>query len=48
MLEALRAGKSIGEALEVCAEESAPKIEQWFAGWSEQSWLCVPEETADA
>jgi hypothetical protein len=48
ILEALRAGKSVGEALEDCAGELGPKVEQWFAGWSESGWLCLPEEIANA
>jgi hypothetical protein len=48
VLEALRGGKSIGEALEVCPDDAGAKIEQWFAAWSQLGWLCVPEETAHA
>jgi hypothetical protein len=48
VLEALRAGKPVAEALQVCSEESGPKVEQWFAAWSELGWLCGPEETAHA
>jgi Flp pilus assembly protein TadB len=48
VLEALRAGKPIGEALEVCSEDLGPKVEQWFTAWSELGWLCAPEETTNA
>ena len=48
VLEALRAGKSIGEALEVSSGEPGPKIEKWFTAWSELGWLCVPREGENA
>jgi hypothetical protein len=48
VLEALRAGQPIGEALEVCSEDLGPKVEQWFAAWSELGWLCALEETTNA
>jgi hypothetical protein len=48
VLQALRAGKSIDQSLELCPEELSPKIEGWFAAWSALGWLCVSRETADA
>jgi hypothetical protein len=50
VLEGLRAGKPIPEALEsalsdvsnfIAQEESAATVERWFAGWSELGWFCV-------
>jgi hypothetical protein len=50
VLEGLRTGKSIDEALQsalsdgstsIVREELAATVEKWFAGWSELGWLCV-------
>jgi len=52
VLLGLGAGCSIGEALErmladpdnsIPIEELGPRVEQWFAAWSELAWLCLPE-----
>jgi hypothetical protein len=57
VLEGLRAGKPIAEALEsalsdvsnfIAREESAATVERWFAGWSELGWFYVADEACGA
>ncbi len=48
VLGALGAGKTVGEALAVCDDALAPKVEGWFAGWAEAGWLWVRGEAASA
>jgi hypothetical protein len=49
LLEALRAGLSIGAAVEASLEDSSiplddlrAKLEMWFRTWAELGWLCRP------
>ena len=51
VLEALRAGKSIGEALDMLLSDDGgaippealgSEVERWFAAWSQMGWLCLP------
>jgi len=49
LLQALASGKPVGEAIEAVfsdnalpVEELRPKIEAWFAAWSELGWFCYP------
>ena len=39
LLEALRAGRTIGSAVRMAAA-AEEKLETWFATWAELSWLC--------
>ena len=48
LLEALRQGLPIGEALEMATQGSAigeerlgAAVEEWFAGWARMGWLCA-------
>ena len=48
VLEALRGGKPIGDALEgvlaeasIAESEIGPAVERWFTAWSELGWLCA-------
>jgi len=50
LLEALRAGKPVGEAIdsvfgesEVPLDELRGKIETWFHSWAEDGWFCRPQ-----
>ena len=49
LLDALRSGRPVGEAIdsvfgesELPVEELRAKIEEWFRSWSEAGWLCCP------
>jgi len=57
VLEALRAGRSIGEALEamladdansIAAGDLSGAVERWFTAWSEFGWLCPPQREGEA
>jgi hypothetical protein len=50
LLEALRAGKPVGEAIDLAfgasdvpLDELRGKIEDWFRSWAEGGWFCRPE-----
>jgi hypothetical protein len=49
LLDALRAGRPVAEAIDavfgesdVAVEELRGKLEQWFRGWAESGWFCHP------
>jgi hypothetical protein len=49
-LEAIRAGKSLGAALEAGFRGSripdarrAGKVTTWFGAWAELGWICAPD-----
>jgi hypothetical protein len=51
LLEALRQGLPIGEALEKAMQDCAigeerlgAAVEEWFAGWARMGWLCAAGE----
>jgi hypothetical protein len=51
LLNALRRGQSIGEAVATALAHSSASVEDqgsmlksWFAAWAELGWLCQPEE----
>jgi hypothetical protein len=53
MLDALRQGRPLGEAIEAAFAESAIKEQQransvrgWFGTWAELGWICAPEAGA--
>jgi hypothetical protein len=43
ILEALRSGSTLGEALADVPPDCEPSVEGWFAAWSRLGWLCAPE-----
>ena len=52
LLDALRQGLPIGEALEKMAQGSAiaeerlgAAVQEWFAGWARMGWLCAAAAT---
>ena len=51
LLNALRQGESIGEAVAIALSHSSASVEDqgsmlkaWFAAWAELGWLCHPKE----
>jgi hypothetical protein len=49
-LEAIRAGQSLGAALESAFSESripemrrAGRVRAWFSTWAELGWICAPD-----
>jgi hypothetical protein len=47
VLEGLRAGQSIAEALDAVVAD-AGAVERWFTVWSELGWLCLPPAGGEA
>ena len=53
LLQALAAGKPVGEAIDSVYEDSAQpldeiraQMEEWFASWSHNGWFCRPEKSS--